>query len=250
MKSSFLLTRPNYELTTRYLFAWAEKIVAKAKEQKIFTIDLSGIDANKNKFTKKVKRFNPGFIYLNGHGSANSVTGYDNEPLLKFADNEKLTKDKVVYALSCQSAKRLGKACVSFGAKTYLGYDEDFIFVFDEEKQNDPVNDKTAEVFLAPSNDLVSSVLDGKTTGGSFDNSQENFNQNIVNCSLSDATAEERELLPYLLWDREHQVCLGNKEEKCEFVSKEEYYKKRRVKIIILTVTILVMIIYFYGRYG
>ena len=114
-KGSFLLTRPNHEPTVNYLFAWAEKVLEISKKKNIFSIDLSKSSANKKQFVSSVKRFRPSFIYLNGHGSLNSVTGFDNKPILSFADNEEITNDCVVYALSCQSAKRLGKSCVSRG---------------------------------------------------------------------------------------------------------------------------------------
>lgn len=219
-KNSFLVTRPNHEPTTKYLFAWAGEVIKKADEKNIFTIDLAGQQANKSEFSRKIKQTKPSFIYLNGHGSPNTVTGFDNQTLLTFADNEDLTKDKVVYALSCQSAKRLGLSCVHCGAKAYLGYNEDFVFVFEEEREETPLQDETAGYFLQASNDLALAVVEGKTTGEALQNSQENFQQNIVKFSLSEATAQERELLPYLLWNREHQVCLGKKDVKCEFGKK------------------------------
>lgn len=233
-KGSFLLTRPNHEGTVLYLFAWAEKVLEFARAKNIFSVDLPGESANKNQFTSSIKKFKPSFIYLNGHGSQDSVTGFDNLPVLTFADNEEITKDAVVYALSCQSAKRLGKSCVSRGARAYLGYDDDFIFVFDENSGNNLAEDKVAANFLTPSNELAQDLLDGKSTGEAFDNSQNIFEQSIVKFSLSDATVEQRELLPYLLWDHEHQVCLGDKTAKCKFLSEEEFIKQKNTRLFII----------------
>jgi len=241
MKSSFLLTRPDHDLTTEYLYFWSEAVLKSSREKNILTIDLASKEANKRNFLSAVKKYRPSFVYFNGHGSPNTVTGFNNEPLITFADNEKILKDRVAYALSCQSAKRLGKSCVADGARTYLGYDEDFIFVFDEEKEKDPLNDRVAENFIEPSNTLVLSILAGKTTKEAYQNSQEEFNQKIVRFSLSEATAEEREFLPYLLWDKEHQVCLGNQEAKCEFITKEEYQKGQKIKALVL-LALLVML--------
>ncbi len=43
-----------------------------------------------------------------------------------------MLKEKIVYAISCQSAKNLGKKSIKSGTKSYImGYDDDFIFVFD-----------------------------------------------------------------------------------------------------------------------
>lgn len=243
-KGSFLLTRPNHEETVLYLFAWAEKVLEFAREKNIFSTDLQGSLANKNQFTSSVKKFRPSFIYLNGHGSQDSVTGFGNLPILTFADNEEITKDSVVYALSCQSAKRLGKSCVSRGTRSYLGYDDDFIFVFDENCGNNLAEDQVAANFLTPSNELAQDLLDGKSTGEAFDNSQNIFEQSIVKFSLSDATAEQRELLPYLLWDHEHQVCLGDSNAKCEFLSEEEFTKQRNTRLFILFLVLAALIIF------
>lgn len=242
-KGSFLLTRPDHEPTVQYLFAWAEKILESAKKKNIFCVDLFSGEAGKNKFVSSVKKFNPSFIYLNGHGSQDSVTGFGNKPILSFADNEEITKDKVVYALSCQSAKRLGKSCISNGAKSYLGYDDDFIFVFDENCGENLNEDKTASCFLNPSNDLAETILEGKMSGEAFELSQNGFEQLIIKFSLSDATPEERELLPYLLWDREHQVCLGDAQAKCEFISEEEYKKQKKTRLMIVVSIIILLIV-------
>lgn len=243
-KGSFFLTRPNHEPTVSYLFAWAEKILESSLKKNIFSIDLPGSQANKKQFVSSIKKYKPSFIYLNGHGSQNSVTGFDNEPILSFADNEEITKDSVVYTLSCQSAKRLGKSCVSRGAGSYLGYDDDFIFVFDEEAKTNLYEDKTAANFLDPSNDLVEAVLAGKSTGEAFESSQNGFEQSIIKFSLSEATAQERELLPYLLWDRQHQVCLGDRQTKCEFISEEEFKKQRNIKLIIIFLAVAVLVLF------
>ena len=239
VKSSFLLTRPNYDQTTNYLFYWAELVLKSAKSKKILTFDLADDQANRKNFEKSLKKHKPTFIFLNGHGSASSVTGNNGEILLSFAKNEELVKKKVVYALSCQSAKRLGKSCVSSGCVSYLGYDEDFIFCFEEDKQNSPLDDKTAGYFLAPAVNLAVDTVEGKTTGEAFENSQESFKQNIVKFSLSDSTPEERELLPYLVWDFQHQVCLGDQKAKCEFILEEEYRKQNIKKLIIIGAVIV-----------
>ncbi len=237
------MTRPDHEPTVQYLFAWAKIILENIQRKNIFTIDLSSSDANKNKFTSSVRKYKPSFIYLNGHGSRYSVTGFNNEPILSFADNEEITKDSVVYALSCQSAKSLGKSCISNGAKSYLGYTDDFIFVFNETSVNNLTEDKTAAFFLNPSNDLAESILDGKTSGEALENSQNGFEQSIIKFSLSDATAEERELLPYLLWDREHQVCLGDSQARCEFISEEEYKKQKKLKLLIIIILAIAAVV-------
>jgi len=208
MTKKLLITRPDYETTTNYLFKWSEKLITEANDMGIIVDDLKSNFANRKEFDKKIKN-NHGFVYLNGHGSPNIVTGQNGETLLKFADNESCVKDKIVYAMSCSSAKRLGKSCVASGGLSYLGYDEDFIFIIDEEKINNPKEDTLASYFLSPSNHLVEHLISGKTTGEAFGVSQSVFNDCIKTLSSSEASPADRDLLPYLVWDRDHQVCLG-----------------------------------------
>jgi len=64
-----------------------------------------------------------------------------------------------------------------------------------------------------------------KTTGEAYQNSQDTFKETIQKFSLSEATAQERELLSYLLWDMEHQVCLGEQNATPVFAKEDEETK-------------------------
>ena len=58
------------------------------------------------------------------------VTGYDNEPLVVEGENELVFRGTIVYARSCQSARRLGPACVQKRTIAYIGYTEDFCIFY------------------------------------------------------------------------------------------------------------------------
>ncbi len=112
MSGSLLVTRPNFDLTTRYISAWAEKVIefAKLKNKKVF--DLAKSRANLKEFESVIRKQDPGLIFLNGHGNENQVTGQNNQVLLALGNNEDLLKNKSVYALSCRSGKSLGPGSI------------------------------------------------------------------------------------------------------------------------------------------
>jgi len=186
-------------------------VIELAKRKGIQVLDLQKERANRKELTSIIKKKQPFFIFLNGHGGANFVAGDEDEVLIKAGDNEGLLKSKLVYALSCQSAKGLGPKSVKKGAISYIGYDDDFVFVFDQAKIYRPLEDLTAKLFFDPSNQIVISLLKGHETGDAYKRSQGVFMKNIQSLLTSESSVDSV-YLRYLLWDMQHQVCLGDKE--------------------------------------
>ena len=54
------------------------------------------------------------------------------------------------------------------------------------------------------------SLLKRNSAGDSYKKSQEVFRQKVRHLLTSESSQEEKETLPYLLWDMRHQVCLGD----------------------------------------
>lgn len=187
MRNNILITRPDHDPTTRYLSCFAQQVIEITQKYDHQITDLKGKRANKNEFESIIKKTSPDFIFLNGHGDENSVSGYDNEVILEGSRNDRTLKDKIAYALSCSSAKRLGNSAVKAGAKTYVGYDEEFFFVFDQAKMTRPQNDKTARFFLEPSNLLAIAIIKGNSVSNSCKRSQENFRRNIEDLQSSES---------------------------------------------------------------
>lgn len=208
MNGTLLVTRPKHDDTTYYLFHWAQEIIKFAKEKGIKILDLDEKRANKKELESVVAKMRPSFIFFNGHGSADSIAGCDDKVLVRAGDNEKILGAKSIYALSCGSAKKLGPASINIGAKAYLGYDDVFIFSYEPDKISTPLDDKTAGLFLSPSNQIIISILKGHTIGESYDRSQKSFLQNIQ--KLVTRESSDSSLITYLLWDKMHQVCLGD----------------------------------------
>ncbi len=209
MNKILLVTRPKYDDTTYYLFHWTKKVIKLADKKGIQILDLKEKRANRKEFESIMLKKQPLLIFLNGHGNVDRVTGQNGEILIKTNDNEVLLKSKIVYALSCKSGKELGHKSIEKGAVAYIGYDDDFIFYFEDNKVSKPLDDKTAKLFIEPSNYVIESLLKGHSVGVSCQRSRQLYKKNIQKLLSIDSSSE---LIPFLIWDMKHQVCLGDKE--------------------------------------
>ena len=238
-----LITRPDHDITTLYLFQWTELVIKLIKEDNSFLlVDLPKEQANKKEFISQLKKGNPVLVLLNGHGSGTTVCGYNNEALVTLGNDEKYFRNKIIYAISCRSARTLGKYLIGQGTKTYLGYDDDFIFIIEEPESGNLLEDKTAGLYLEPAILVALSMIKGNTVGDAFRESQNKFKENIDQLLNSEASEKTKELLPYLYWDMEHQVCLGDSQAKCEFLSEKEYKKQKKLKLLIVILVLLLII--------
>lgn len=210
MDKTLLITRPKDEPTVHYLFYWSKEIIKLAEEKGIKVWNLEGKKANYKKVESMLKKRKPSLVFFNGHGNDDRITGHDGEVLVVVGKNEDLLISKIVYALSCRSGKKLGVESVKKGASGYIGYDDDFIFVIDPEKVHDPLNDKIAELFLGASNQVMICLIKGHDIKYSHEQSKKIFINNAR--KLVSSEAEQSYLIPYLLWDMQHQVCLGNQQ--------------------------------------
>lgn len=205
-----LITRPNHDLPTNYLYYWSQELIDLAKKRGNSVIDLAKERANAKELTSVIKKVHPSLIVLNGHGNSSIVGGYDDEPLIIAGKNDALLNKAIVYARSCKSGDKLGPASIISGCRAYIGYDDDFVFVTETDKLTRPLKDKTAKFFLEPSNYIVVSLLKGHSIKDADLRSKKLMRQNIQKFVTSAASKEESDLVPYLLWNYTHQVCLGD----------------------------------------
>lgn len=210
MNEAVVVTRPNHDVTTRYLSTWAEAILAIGREKGYRVIDLKANRARAAEVESVVEKTKPALIWFNGHGSANQVAGQDNEVLVQTDDKAAFLEGTMVYALACQSAKELGPQAVEQGARAYLGYDEDFIFVTTTTQQGHPQQDTTARLFLEPSNHVPLALLKGNTAATAQDRAKGAFRKNIRALLTSITDPETSSVLRYLVWDMQHLVVCGD----------------------------------------
>ncbi|TAN33240.1 hypothetical protein EPN28_02815 [Patescibacteria group bacterium] len=214
MNHKILITRPNYDLTTRYISSWAKNIIKFAEEKGSVVLDLEKERANRKEFESMIRKHEPPLIFLNGHGDYDLVTGQEEDVLVRVGDNETLLDSKVVYALSCRSGKKLGPESVKRGAKAYIGYKEDFIFLYNEEQKSRPEQDKTAEIFSEPSNQVMVSLLKNHTAKEACKKSKESYFRRIRKLLYSKATSAESAVVRFLIWDMQNLVCYEQEAQK------------------------------------
>ncbi len=172
-------------------------------------LDLENHRATRKEFESMVRKHDPTFIFFNGHGANDCITGQHEQVLVQTGVNEGILGGRVIYALSCCSASGLGPRSIQTGAAAYIGYKEDFIFLYDESLRTRPHLDRTAELFLDPSNQVAVSLVKGHTAGEAHESSKQAFVRNIRKLLSSEASATESAAVKYLFWDMHAQVCLG-----------------------------------------
>lgn len=212
--SRILIIRPEHDPLTRHLSCWNSKVIEFANNKGHIVTDLHKEKANKKEFEGRMKKINPDLVLLNGHGDDESVTGHDNEVVVKEGENSDLLKNKITYAVACSSAKILGETCAD-STTTYIGYDEYFVLNLDRRFFSDPLRDEKAGRFLEPSNKVAISLIKGHTAKEASESSKKSFRENIVSLlAKANPDVDALDDAKNLYWNMTHQVCLGNEEAK------------------------------------
>ncbi|MDP2860670.1 MAG: hypothetical protein Q8N98_03050 [bacterium] len=203
---TLLITRPRYEATTFYLFAWSKKIIEVAIAKNLNVIDLKENRVNKKELTSVIEKTKPELIVLNGHGDADLITGQNGEVLIKVGENEELLAGKIIYVLSCKTAQLLGLRSVAKGTKCYIGYKEEFLFV--HKNLTKPLDDPWAGLFFEPSNQIPISLIKQHTSGEASEKAKNMYLKNIQQLIVNNSP--DSFLIPHLLWDMQYLTCIGN----------------------------------------
>lgn len=209
MAKSILITRPNHDLITTYLFYWSIQVIniARKKGYKIF--DLDSKKACIKLFTSYVIKHKPTIVFINGHGNPSEIAGYDNEVIISYS-NLCMFIDIIVYARSCDSALGLGIKMVKEGAKAFIGYKRKFWLAYLQSKISAPLTDDVAKLFLEPSNLVPISLIKGNTVENSFRKSQEAMFRNFRYMLSTQATIDQKDAAPYLWINMKYQTIIGN----------------------------------------
>lgn len=187
-------------------------MIDEAKSKGITVLDLEGKKASKQKFVSYISRNNPHLIFLNGHGSKDSVAGYDNEVLLDEDNCEALLREKIIYARSCEAGASLGPFSIEKGAVAFIGYNKDFWLIRSKERGTKPLTDPIAKLFLEPSNLVPITLIKGNSTQEAYQKSQENMRRNFSYMISSKSSLEERDAAFFLFSNYTCQVILGDKQ--------------------------------------
>jgi len=189
-----LITRPNHDKVTEYLFAWSNEILKNEELKSISFLDLQGENANKKNVESYLFNQSPEIVLFNGHGSPTQICGFKNEVLIENNINDSLLKNKIIYALSCSSASVLGQNAIKKGAKSFIGYKRSFILCTDKNRETTPLKDNIAHSFLGPSNRLSISILKGNSVNEASHKSKEEFKKEISTYTSTKAMPGANEL--------------------------------------------------------
>lgn len=208
---SVLITQPDFDKTTRYISTWSEEVEEFSIKRNNKAITLKGRRANRSEFESVIQKTQPHLIMLNGHGNDSEVAGQDNEVLLDLNSMDAITKNRIIYALSCSAAKVLGLSCIKKGTKAFIGYNDEYIFLHSHSKISRPREDKRAALFFNPSNLIPISLLKGNNVADSYNDSKNSLRRIIGDLLNSEVTNEDRMCLPYLVWNYQNLTLLGHK---------------------------------------
>ncbi len=205
--NSVLVTRPDHDVVTKYLCAWCEDMIALARQKSREVYDLKGNRANRDEFESYTGHRDPSFLFLNGHGNADVITGYNDQPLV---DRTSRLVGMVVYARSCDAGQSLGPYLVHNGTKTFIGYKRKFVCGYLQEKVTRPREDSVARLFLDPSNLVVSTLIKGHTAEEAHRRSLDAMQRNFRKMISTAASYEERYAARWLWGNMSNQVLCGD----------------------------------------
>jgi hypothetical protein len=215
MSNSILITRPNYDITTNYLFYWTELVISFSTRHNAAIYDLSGSKANRTNLESYNAKRRPKIIFLNGHGSSDVITGQDDEEIITSADKDlSRYQNCIFYARSCQSANNLGVSLVDKGVSAFIGYKEDFIFFRNENYSTKPLKDPIARYFLDPSNLVMTTLIKGNSVKEADKRSKRSMTKNFLKLLTSTSSTDDRDTAPYLWSNIRAQVVLGDESDK------------------------------------
>ncbi|MFH0749805.1 MAG: hypothetical protein V1917_02720 [Candidatus Gottesmanbacteria bacterium] len=211
MKTSktLLVTRPDYDPTTHYCYHWSEPVIEKAKEKLFRVLDVVNDKVTKDVFESYLRKQEPQFVFLNGHGSETVVTGQDDQPILEGTNLNLIPKGSVVYVRSCYVGSKLGHDLVQYAA-AFIGYSKAFGFLRLNNYMKDPLADPLAKFSFEPSNLVATTLLKSKTVGEAHERSKIAMKRNLQYLLSSKASDLERQCATPLWRNYKYQVLLGD----------------------------------------
>jgi len=215
MQNGLIITCPEHDDATAYLTFFSKEITDGAEKRSLKIKKVTKKELNICSFSKILTKLGYRLVVLNGHGSHDSVFGYKNNLIVKLGKNDRLLKERLVYARSCNAGTELGPNCME-GSKDgcFIGYDVPFIFYMDSEWTTKPHNDKVAKLFLEPSNLIPVSIIKGNSAIESHNNAKDQMLK-MMNNLIKGEQKQETPFYLEALWNNyQGQVIYGNAESK------------------------------------
>ena len=213
-----LITMPNYDDATSYLYCYAEELVKFAEEKNIAVTKLKRPRLRRKIFEESITKQNPQLLLFNAHGDETTIYGDkvegEEEYLIREKENHQLLTGRLTYARACSAAASLGKACTQKDG-CFIGYNQPFSFWTDTSRTTTPLKDKVAQLFLQPSNELAIALLCGKSAREAADTFFNMSKKNILHL-LAKQDEPGAMASAMLLWNNmTAQEVLGNEQMRC-----------------------------------
>lgn len=209
MKKKILITLPRYDDVTEYLSEFSNSLFEEASRKGVNLMPIKDGEVRRSSFEKILRKFKCGMVFFNGHGSPSQIYGHKDEAILD-EDNLKILNDKIIYARSCESGKKLGKM-FSKNSKNncFIGYKRPFKFLADKNWTANPSKDPVASLFLKPSNQVAISLMKGHTAQEAHENSKMHMLKSIK--SVLRSGRREAFMISSELWNNfDGQVLYGD----------------------------------------
>lgn len=208
--SSILVTRPEDDRLTKYISQWAKDFIDTATKKGHKVLDLWREKANQKQLEGMLKKQQPSFIFFNGHGDDQTITGHLQETLIQAGVNEGWLKGAIVYALACNCAKVLGPASVKRGALAFVGYERTFALFWSDKDRTRPLQDELGKHCLSPSYLFITHLLKGQNVQQAYDYAKKAYADIYLKLSSSEASDEESSVLPFAYRNYRAFVYLGD----------------------------------------
>jgi hypothetical protein len=139
---------------------WSKPVIDAARKKGMDVDCISGPEVTRAEIASRMKKCNPGFVVLNGHGCSDTFFGHDNKPAICTGDAGMLS-GKIVFSRACDCASKLGKCAVDCGCKSFIGYQYEFVNVRKTSSEIKPLQDDVSKPIWETSNAVPLGLIKG-----------------------------------------------------------------------------------------
>jgi hypothetical protein len=144
------------------------------------------------------------FILATGHGEPDEYTAQNEAVIWKVGSYDKReTEGKVIKLVSCQTGKELGPNLVANGARCFMGYSDDLIWLVNSAFYPIPWADPSSKLCFLPIIDGIHVLLDGGTTQESLDTEKASY---LYSMEYTDSEL----IRACLQFNHDHAILLGD----------------------------------------
>jgi len=196
-----LAISPSYDLVTRILRKWAERVAERAWGYQFRPHLISG--ESRAQVEGELDFRNPKFCCAFAHGGIYTISGMHDIPIIDL-NNSQILSRRVVYAISCYTARGLGVNAVVKGCSAYIGFDDAIGFV--------TVDEEAAEGFEEFYTKVIYCLMDRKVAGESVEEMVAEGEKWIAYWSKPERY--DPNIVAFLSHAINHLVIIGNRNER------------------------------------